>query len=61
MIMKWFKRVINLPVGLKIAFQKNMGRTIIQLIYGVKINNPSNIKLQQIINEKYVSLFEEER
>ncbi|GFX81384.1 transposon Tf2-8 polyprotein [Trichonephila clavipes] len=58
---KWFKQVPSLQEVLNSAFQRSINTTPFELLFGTQINNKTDLRIQQLIDEQLQLEFNENR
>ncbi|GFY38163.1 transposon Ty3-G Gag-Pol polyprotein [Trichonephila inaurata madagascariensis] len=59
--MKWFKHVPSLQEVLNSTFQRSINTTPFELLFGTQINNKTDLRIQQLIDEQLQLEFNENR
>ncbi|GFS61952.1 transposon Ty3-G Gag-Pol polyprotein [Trichonephila clavipes] len=58
---KWFKHVPSLQEVLNSTFQRSINTTPFELLFGTQINNKTDLRIQQLIDEQLQLEFNENR
>lgn len=58
---KWYRFVEKFQSILNSTFQRSIGMTPFQLLFGVKMRNKEDINLKELIEKEFVSQFNEDR
>ncbi|GFU24767.1 transposon Tf2-9 polyprotein [Trichonephila clavipes] len=58
---KWFKHVPSLQEVLNLTFQRSISTTPFELLFGTQINNKTDLRIQQLIDEQLQLEFNENR
>ncbi|GFW21290.1 transposon Ty3-G Gag-Pol polyprotein [Trichonephila clavipes] len=58
---KWFKHVPSLQEVLNSTFQRSINTTPFELLFGIQINNKTDLRIQQLIDEQLQLEFNENR
>ncbi|GFY44679.1 transposon Ty3-G Gag-Pol polyprotein [Trichonephila inaurata madagascariensis] len=58
---KWFKHVPSLQEVLNSTFQRSINITPFELLFGTQINNKTDLRIQQLIDEQLQLEFNENR
>ncbi|GFX95030.1 hypothetical protein TNCV_3046621 [Trichonephila clavipes] len=58
---KWFKHVPSLQEALNSTFQRSINTTPFELLFGTQINNKTDLRIQQLIDEQLQLEFNENR
>ncbi|GFX35731.1 transposon Ty3-G Gag-Pol polyprotein [Trichonephila clavipes] len=58
---KWFKYVPSLQEVLNSTFQRSINTTPFELLFGTQINNKTDLRIQQLIDEQLQLEFNEKR
>ncbi|GFT35437.1 hypothetical protein TNCV_922551 [Trichonephila clavipes] len=58
---KWFKHVPSLQEVLNSTFQRSINTTPFELLFGTQINNKTDLRIQQLIDEQLQLKFNESR
>ncbi|GFV25962.1 integrase catalytic domain-containing protein [Trichonephila clavipes] len=58
---KWFKHVPSLQEVLNSTFQRSINATPFELLFGTQINNKTDLRIQQLIDEQLQLEFNENR
>lgn len=57
----WYKHVDKVQLAINSTFQRSIGNTPFNLLFGVEMRKPENIGLKEIVEEEYKKQFLEER
>ena len=58
---KWYKHVTKLQEAINTTFQRSIGRSPFELMFGVQARRSEDFKLREVIQEEYIQNFEDER